>query len=58
MLGDELRHLLDALFALEEVLQVHRPFEDLVQLLDVGHALGFARALLNSVRVAASNKPE
>ncbi len=41
VLGDELRHLLDPLLALEEILQVHRPFEDLVQLLDVGHALGF-----------------
>jgi hypothetical protein len=38
--GDELRHLLDAFLALEKVLQVHRPFEDLVQLLDVGDAFG------------------
>ena len=41
VLRDELRHLLNPLLALEEVLQVHRPLEDLVQLLDVGHALGF-----------------
>jgi hypothetical protein len=43
VVGDELRHLLDALLALEEVFQVHRPLEDLVQLLDVGHALGFGQ---------------
>ena len=41
VLGDKLRHLLDALLALEEVFQIHRPLKDLVQLLDVGHALGF-----------------
>ena len=29
------------LLALEEVFQVYRAIEDLVQLLDVGHALGF-----------------
>ena len=41
MLGDELRYFLDALLAFEKILQVHRPLEDLVQFLDVGHALGF-----------------
>jgi hypothetical protein len=43
VVGDELRHLLDALLALEEVFQVHRPLENLVQLLDVGHALSFGK---------------
>ncbi len=28
-------------FPLEEIFQVHRPLQDLVQLLDVRHALGF-----------------
>ena len=41
VLGDVLRDLLHALLALEEVLQVHRAIENLVQLLDVGDALGF-----------------
>ncbi len=43
MLGDVLRHLADALLPLQEVLQVHRPVENLVQLLDVGHALGLGQ---------------
>ena len=40
VLGDEGRHLPDPLLPLEEVLQIHRPLQDLVQLLNVGHSLG------------------
>lgn len=56
LVGDELRHLLDALLALEKVLQVHRPFKDLVQFLDVGHAFGFGQRqkLLSSVSCGTS----
>lgn len=43
VLGDVLRHLADTVLALEEILQVHRPFEDLVQLIDVGHTLGLGQ---------------
>ena len=44
VVGDVLRDLLHALLALEEVLQVHRAVENLVQLLDVGDALRSRRA--------------
>ncbi len=43
MIGHEARHLLHAVLALEEVLQVHRPVENLVQLLDVRDALGLGQ---------------
>ena len=41
MPGDIFGYLLYAFIALEEILQVHRPFKDLVQFIDVGRTLGF-----------------
>ncbi len=40
MLGDECGHLCDAIIRLQECAQAYGPIQDLVQLLDVGHALG------------------
>ena len=41
MVGNESRHRLDAILPFQEILQVHRPFENLVQLFDFSHAFGF-----------------
>ena len=43
VLGNKFRHFQNSIFPLEEVFQVHRPLENLVQLLNISHALSLCK---------------
>ena len=47
VLGDIPGNLLNSIFTFQEIFEIHRPFEDLVQFIDVRHAFGFTISALS-----------